>query len=240
MRMARIGATAKKGGVSRQTLTDVDREARDLFISWCRNAGCSVRIDPTGNIFARRAGRHPGHGAVLAGSHLGTQPAGGKFDGAYGVLAALEGVRTLNDVGHVTERPIEVVAWTNQEGCRFAPSMMGSGVFSGQFDSNRVAATTDEHGRSFGADGDAPGCPARCRPHRGSGSSYRPRASAGCLCDRRPARHPPELAQHHPGARQLQRRPSAPGGREALVHEIRPGRRGGSRLLSGGTAPGTG
>ena len=151
MRMARIGATAK-GGVNRQALTDPDREARDLFISWCRQAGCAVRVDPTGNIFARRAGRDSGRRAVMAGSHLDTQPAGGKFDGAYGVLAALEVVRALNDAGHVTERPVEVVAWTNEEGCRFAPSMMGSGVFAGQFDPNRVAATMDAHGRSFGAE----------------------------------------------------------------------------------------
>ena len=151
MRMARIGATAK-GGVNRQALTDPDREARDLFISWCRNAGCAVRVDPTGNIFAHRAGRSSGDRAVMAGSHLDTQPAGGKFDGAYGVLAALEVVRTLNDAGHVTERPVEVVAWTNEEGCRFAPSMMGSGVFAGQFDPHRVAATTDAQGLSFGAE----------------------------------------------------------------------------------------
>ena len=151
MRMAQIGAT-DKGGVNRQTLTDLDREARDLFISWCREAGCGIRVDATGNIFARRAGRHPGHRAVLAGSHLDTQPAGGKFDGACGVLSGLEVVRTLNDLDLVTERPIEVVVWTNEEGCRFAPSMMGSGVFSGQFDPHRVAATTDAHGRSFGAE----------------------------------------------------------------------------------------
>ena len=151
MRMAQLGAT-ERGGVNRQTLTDLDREARDLFISWCREAGCRIRIDPTGNIFARRPGRLGGHRAVLAGSHLDTQPAGGKFDGAYGVLAGLEVVRTLNDRDQVTERPIEVVAWTNEEGCRFAPSMMGSGVFAGQFDPDRVAATTDAEGRRFGAE----------------------------------------------------------------------------------------
>ena len=151
MRMARIGAT-ERGGVNRQTLTDLDREARDLFIAWCREAGCSIRIDATGNIFARRTGRDPGHRAVLTGSHLDTQPAGGKFDGAYGVIAALEVVRTLNDLDLVTERSIEIVAWTNEEGCRFAPSMMGSGVFAGQFDPSSIAATTDAQGRSFGAE----------------------------------------------------------------------------------------
>ena len=114
MRMARIGATAR-GGVNRQTLTDLDREARDLFIAWCREAGCTIRIDATGNIYARRPGRRSGRPSVLAGSHLDTQPAGGKFDGAYGVIAALEVVRTLNDLGRATERSIEVVAWTNEE-----------------------------------------------------------------------------------------------------------------------------
>ena len=151
MRMAQIGAT-ERGGVNRQTLTDLDHEARDLFIAWCREAGCSIRIDATGNIFARRAGRHPRHAAVLAGSHLDTQPAGGKFDGAYGVLAALEVVRTLNDLDQETEGPIEIVSWTNEEGCRFAPSMMGSGVFAGQFDPHRIDATKGTDGRSFGAE----------------------------------------------------------------------------------------
>ena len=151
MRMAQIGATAR-GGVNRQTLTDLDREARDLFVAWCRDAGCAIRIDPTGNIFARRAGRRSGLRAVLAGSHLDTQPAGGKFDGAYGVLAALEVVRTLNDLDQVTEGPIEVVSWTNEEGCRFAPSMMGSGVFAGQFDPHRIDATRGTDGPSFGAE----------------------------------------------------------------------------------------
>ncbi len=151
MRMAQIGAT-ERGGVNRQTLTDLDREARDLFIAWCRDAGCAIRIDATGNIFARRAGRHPGHRAVLAGSHLDTQPAGGKFDGAYGVLSALEVVRTLNDLDLETEGPIEIVSWTNEEGSRFAPSMMGSGVFAGQFDPHGIDATMGTDGRSFGVE----------------------------------------------------------------------------------------
>ena len=151
MRMAQIGAT-ERGGVNRQTLTDLDREARDLFVSWCRDAGCAIRIDATGNIFARRAGRHPDHRAAFVGSHLDTQPAGGKFDGAYGVLAALEVVRTLNDLDQVTEGPVEVVSWTNEEGCRFAPSMMGSGVFAGQFDPHGIDATRGTDGRRFGAE----------------------------------------------------------------------------------------
>ena len=150
-RMGEIGATPA-GGVNRQALTDGDRAARDLFITWCREAGCSVRIDSAGNIFARRAGRHGNRPAVAIGSHLDTQPAAGRFDGALGVLAALEVVRTLNDHGVVTELPVEVVSWTNEEGCRFAPSMMGSGVFTGQFDAARVAATADAEGRTFGAE----------------------------------------------------------------------------------------
>ena len=150
-RMGEIGATPA-GGVNRQALTDGDRAARDLLLAWCREAGCRVRVDPSGNIFARRAGRRRDAPAVAAGSHLDTQPAAGRFDGALGVLAALEVVRTLNDHGVVTELPLEVVAWTNEEGCRFAPSMMGSGVFTGQFDAARVAATGDAEGRSFGAE----------------------------------------------------------------------------------------
>ena len=150
-RMGEIGATPA-GGVNRQALTDGDRAARDLLLAWCREAGCRVRVDPSGNIFARRAGRRRDAPAVAVGSHLDTQPAAGRFDGALGVLAALEVVRTLNDHGVVTELPLEVVAWTNEEGCRFAPSMMGSGVFTGQFDAARVAATGDAEGRSFGAE----------------------------------------------------------------------------------------
>ena len=150
-RMGEIGATPA-GGVNRQALTDDDRAARDLFISWCREAGCRVRVDAAGNIFARRTGRRSGVPAVAAGSHLDSQPAAGRFDGALGVLAALEVVRTLNDHGVVTELPLEVVSWTNEEGCRFAPSMMGSGVFTGRFDAARMAAVTDAGGRTFGAE----------------------------------------------------------------------------------------
>ena len=150
-RMGEIGATPA-GGVNRQALTDGDRAARDLFISWCREAGCSVRVDAAGNIFARRAGTRAGAPAVAAGSHLDSQPAAGRFDGALGVLAALEVVRTLNDHGVVTESPLEVVSWTNEEGCRFAPSMMGSGIFTGRFEAARMAATADTEGRTFGAE----------------------------------------------------------------------------------------
>ncbi len=133
MELARIGATAK-GGVCRLAASDLDGEARRLFIRWCEEAGCRVTIDAIGNIFARRSGRKPDLPPVLTGSHLDTQPTGGRFDGAYGVMAGLEIVRTLNDLGYETEAPIEIVAWTNEEGSRFSPAMVGSGVFAGVFD----------------------------------------------------------------------------------------------------------
>ena len=133
MELARIGATPK-GGVCRLAASDLDGEARRLFIRWCGEAGCTVRVDRIGNIFARRPGRDETLPPVMTGSHLDTQPTGGKFDGAYGVMAGLELVRTLNDLGYETEAPIEIVAWTNEEGSRFSPAMVGSGVFAGVFD----------------------------------------------------------------------------------------------------------
>jgi N-carbamoyl-L-amino-acid hydrolase len=133
MELARIGATAK-GGVCRLAASDLDAEARRLFIGWCEAAGCTVSVDRIGNIFARRPGRNPALAPVMAGSHLDTQPTGGRFDGAYGVMAGLEIVRTLNDLGYETEAPVEIVAWTNEEGSRFSPAMVGSGVFAGIFD----------------------------------------------------------------------------------------------------------
>jgi N-carbamoyl-L-amino-acid hydrolase len=133
MELARIGATPK-GGVCRLAASDLDGEARRLFIRWCEEAGCAICVDKIGNIFARRPGRDATLPPVMTGSHLDTQPTGGKFDGAYGVLAALEVVRTLNDLGYETEAPIEIVAWTNEEGSRFSPAMVGSGVFAGVFD----------------------------------------------------------------------------------------------------------
>lgn len=148
MEMARIGATAK-GGVNRQTLTDGDKLSRDLFVDWCRQAGCSVRIDRLGNIFARRSGRNDTLAPVLAGSHLDTQPSGGKFDGAYGVLSALEVIRALNDAGAETLRPVEAVSWTNEEGCRFAPAMAGSAAFAGVVSQDDILARTDRDGLVF-------------------------------------------------------------------------------------------
>jgi len=147
--MARIGATPA-GGSNRQALTDLDREGRDLFCTWARDAGCSIEIDQMGNIFARRAGTDPGASPVLAGSHLDTQPTGGKFDGVYGVLAALEVIETLNDSGASTARPIEAVVWTNEEGARFSPAMIGSGVLAGEFTLEFGHSATDKTGKSIG------------------------------------------------------------------------------------------
>ncbi|BBN55904.1 Zn-dependent hydrolase [Pseudomonas chlororaphis subsp. aurantiaca] len=151
MDLAQLGATAK-GGVCRLALTDLDRQARDLFVRWCEEAGCSVSIDGIGNIFARRAGRNPQLPPVMTGSHIDTQPTGGKFDGCYGVMAGLEVIRTLNDLGLQTEAPIEVVVWTNEEGSRFPPCMMGSGVFAGKFDLDDTLRKQDEQGLSVGSE----------------------------------------------------------------------------------------
>ncbi len=149
MEMARIGAT-EKGGVCRLALTDLDRQGRDLFVRWAKEAGCTVSVDAMGNIFARRPGRRPDLPPVGAGSHLDSQPTGGKFDGAYGVLAALEVVRTLNDYRYETLAPVEIVVWTNEEGSRFAPAMVGSGVFAGAFDLAYGLSRTDTEGRTLG------------------------------------------------------------------------------------------
>lgn len=148
MEMARIGAT-EKGGCNRQALTDLDRQGRDLFVGWCRELGCDVRVDQVGNIFVRRAGRNDDLSPVMTGSHLDTQPTGGKFDGVFGVLSGLEVLRTLHDAEYETERPIELVVWTNEEGCRFAPAMMGSGVFAGKFRLDDIYALTDAEGCNF-------------------------------------------------------------------------------------------
>lgn len=149
MEMARHGATAK-GGVCRLTGSDEDKAGRDLFVAWCEAAGCSVTVDKIGNIFARRPGRDDSAGAVLAGSHLDSQPTGGRFDGIYGVLAALEVVETLNDLGIETGAPVEIAAWTNEEGARFAPAMLGSGVFAGVFELDWTLAIEDKEGKSLG------------------------------------------------------------------------------------------
>ena len=145
MEMAKIGATPK-GGVRRLALTEEDRRSRALFVTWCLEAGMTVRIDEIGNVFARRAGTDSTAKAVLIGSHLDTQPEGGRFDGVYGVLAALEVVRTLNDHRVTTKKPIEIVSWTNEEGARFTPAMLGSAVFVGAIPLNTALETNDAQG----------------------------------------------------------------------------------------------
>jgi N-carbamoyl-L-amino-acid hydrolase len=149
MELARIGAT-EKGGVCRLALTDLDRQARDLFRRWSEAAGCSISIDRMGNIFARRPGRDNSLPPVMTGSHIDTQPTGGKFDGNYGVLAGLEVIRTLNDFNYETARPVEVVVWTNEEGSRFAPAMVASGVFAGVFDLEYGLGRKDVEGKTMG------------------------------------------------------------------------------------------
>lgn len=147
MELAQLGATPK-GGVCRLALTDLDRQARDLFVTWAEQAGCTVSVDGVGNIFARRPGRNPALAPVMTGSHIDTQPTGGKFDGCFGVLAGLEVLRTINDLQIETEAPLEVVVWTNEEGSRFAPCMMGSGVFAEKFTLEETLAKVDAQGVS--------------------------------------------------------------------------------------------
>jgi N-carbamoyl-L-amino-acid hydrolase len=149
MTMAEIGATAK-GGVRRLTLTEVDRRGRDRFRAACEAAGLTVRVDTIGNMFARRPGRDPSRLPVLFGSHLDSQPSGGKFDGALGVLAGLEVMHTLNDLGLITEAPLELVNWTDEEGSRFGHSLMGSGVWSGVFSLDKAYALSDVEGVTVG------------------------------------------------------------------------------------------
>jgi N-carbamoyl-L-amino-acid hydrolase len=149
MELAQLGATVK-GGVCRLALTDLDRQARDLFVRWCEDAGCTVTVDGVGNIFARRPGRNAALPPVMTGSHIDTQPTGGKFDGCFGVLAGVEVLRTLNDLGVQTEAPLEVVVWTNEEGSRFAPCMMGSGVFAEKFTLEETLAKRDAEAISVG------------------------------------------------------------------------------------------
>lgn len=149
MAIAEIGP-GEHGGSCRLALTDEDRAGRDLFVGWCRDIGCSIEIDDMGNIFARREGRNPDLPPVVAGSHLDTQPHGGRFDGIYGVLAALEVLRSLHDREVVTEAPLEAVVWTNEEGSRFAPAMIASGVYAGLFDKDYAWARSDSDGHTIG------------------------------------------------------------------------------------------
>ncbi len=150
METARIGGTPK-GGICRLTLTDLDRQVRDWFKTRVEALGCNFIVDDMGNMFARRAGRRTDVPPIAMGSHLDTQPTGGKFDGALGVLAALEALRTLHRAGYETFAPIEIVNWTNEEGARFAPAMLASGTFAGVFPRDWATARQDRSGQTFGA-----------------------------------------------------------------------------------------
>ncbi|MBC7165511.1 MAG: Zn-dependent hydrolase [Roseovarius sp.] len=149
MEMARIGPGVA-GGCNRQTLTDEDAEGRALFKKWCDEAGLTMGLDEIGNMFMRREGTDPDALPVYMGSHLDTQPTGGKYDGVLGVLGALEAVRTMNDLGIKTRRPIVVTNWTNEEGARFAPAMLASGVFAGVHTLEYANDRVDLEGKRFG------------------------------------------------------------------------------------------
>ncbi len=149
METARIGATPK-GGICRLTLTDLDRQVRDWFRDQCEALGCAVSVDEVGNMFALRPGRRADVKPIAIGSHLDTQPTGGKFDGVLGVLGGLEVLKTLHDLGYETNAPVLLVNWTNEEGSRFPPSMLGSGVFVKAFDRAYADASADRQGVCFG------------------------------------------------------------------------------------------
>ena len=148
-RSAEIGL-GRPGGLARVALNDADRQMRDEFVAWCKAAGCAVTVDGVGNIFARRAGTEDSLPPVVIGSHLDTQVNGGRYDGIVGVLAGLEIVRTLNDRGISTRRPIEVASWTNEEGARFSPPMIASGAFAGVYALDWVLDRKDDDGLRLG------------------------------------------------------------------------------------------
>ncbi len=149
MSMAEIGATPK-GGVKRLTLTDVDKRGRERFSEWCAALGLTMRVDAIGNMFARREGRDPTRLPVLFGSHLDSQPSGGKFDGALGVIAGLEVMRSLHELNITTEAPLELINWTDEEGSRFGRSLMGSGVWAGIYPLEQAYAFSDVDGVNVG------------------------------------------------------------------------------------------
>lgn len=156
MAMAEVGPGVA-GGSNRQALSDDDRDGRNLFISWAEAAGCTIVFDEIGNLFARRPGTDPDRAPVLIGSHLDTQPTGGRFDGVYGVLGGLEVIESLNDDNISTAAPVEVAVWTNEEGSRFQHSMMGSGVWAGFLDLEEARALVDVDGISVGSELDRHG-----------------------------------------------------------------------------------
>lgn len=151
MEMAKIGPGVA-GGNNRQTLTDADAEGRALFQSWCEAAGMTMGVDRMGTMFATRPGTDPEALPVYIGSHLDTQPTGGKFDGVLGVLGGLEAIRTMNDLGIRTKHPIVLTNWANEEGARFAPAMLASGVFAGEIDLDYAYSRKDLDGKTYGAE----------------------------------------------------------------------------------------
>ncbi len=148
METAQIGGT-RKGGICRLTLTDLDREVRNWFKAQVEALGCTVTVDEVGNMFALKPGKRADVAPIAIGSHLDTQPTGGKFDGVLGVLGGLEALRTLHDLGYETNAPLMLVNWTNEEGSRFAPAMLGSGVYAGVFDRAYADAREDRQGVTF-------------------------------------------------------------------------------------------
>jgi beta-ureidopropionase / N-carbamoyl-L-amino-acid hydrolase len=148
METAAFGGTPK-GGIRRLTLSDEDRQVRDWFRTACEAVGCTVSVDDCGTMFARRPGRRNDVDPICMGSHLDTQPTGGKFDGVLGVLGALEVLRTMHDMGYQTNAPIEIINWTNEEGSRYAPAMLASGVFAGAFTRDYAHAREDRDGKRF-------------------------------------------------------------------------------------------
>jgi N-carbamoyl-L-amino-acid hydrolase len=149
MDLAKVGAT-EKGGNCRLALTDLDRQGRDLVVGWMREAGLEITVDRIGNIFGRRHGANPALASVCTGSHIDTQPTGGRFDGCFGVMAGLEVMRTLQERGIQTEAPLELAIWTNEEGSRFVPFMMGSSVYCGKLPLDTALATADIEGKRVG------------------------------------------------------------------------------------------
>jgi beta-ureidopropionase / N-carbamoyl-L-amino-acid hydrolase len=174
MDLARIGAT-ERGGVNRQALTADDALGRATLLGWAEARGFRASVDRIGNLYIRREGSDPGADPVMTGSHLDTQPTGGKFDGAYGVLAGLEVLEAMSDIGWVSRRPIDVVVWTNEEGSRFQPTTMGSAVFAGAIPLESALATVDAQGVSVAQALEqtlAQGSPTEIRPFAFSAAAY--------------------------------------------------------------------
>ncbi len=149
LKLFQVRSASAKGGICRLTLTDLDRQVRDWFKAQVEALGCTVTVDEVGNMFALKPGKRADVAPIAIGSHLDTQPTGGKFDGVLGVLGGLEALRTLHDLGFETNAPLMLVNWTNEEGSRFAPAMLGSGVYAGVFDRTYADSREDRQGVTF-------------------------------------------------------------------------------------------